>query len=195
MTTNELSILAKNLHDFANLNIAKLDEVIQLKDKTHGYYLGIIRKQAILTFDLSLILKDRDSDYISTPFIILRSLLDDYLHILYLETCVDKSSEIEKINASSYKEVFKSIQHLTQSNYKHFEGKFQFYLTQEQVDEIKTKFKEKHQNYLKENAEFEFKNFMPFTNMVNGIDISREVNIYKDREYYLWKEFTGFVHF
>ncbi len=80
------------------------------------YYLGVLRKQAILLSDLSLILKNRNSEYISTPFIVLRSLLDDFMHLLYLETHSDKATEITRINADSYKHSFHSLKDLTDSN-------------------------------------------------------------------------------
>jgi len=36
---------------------------------------------------------------------------------------------------------------------------------------------------------------MTFSTMTDMISISKEVEIYKARVYYLWKEFSSFVHF
>jgi hypothetical protein len=161
------------------------------------YYLGILRKQAIQLLDLSILLKNRNPEYISTPFIILRSLLDDFLHLLYLETHADKETEITKINADSFKQSFIALEDLTDSNYKHFEGKYTFYLTKEQLCEIKEKFVSKKSNkkYFKNPESFKFIPFMTFSDMVKCSAYSRNVDIFRDRAFYLWKEFSSFVHY
>ncbi len=197
MTTNDLSEDAKKLSELANENFGlltgKCHEVIEIQD----YYLGILRRQAILLSDLSLILKNRNSEYVSTPFIILRSLLDDFIHLLYLENHNEREIEITKINADSYKYSFNSLKDLTDSNYEHFDGKYKFYLTHEQLQTIRDKFigKEKNKKYFKDPDKFSFKKFKHFNDMTKCFSISRNVDIFRDRAYYLWKEFSSFVHY
>jgi len=197
MTTNELSEEAKKLSKLANENLGlltvKCKETIEIQD----YYLGILRKQAILLSDLSLILKNRNSEYISTPFIILRSLLDDFLHLLYLETHSDRETEITRINADSYRHSFNSLKDLTDSNYEYFDGKYPFYLTHQQLQEVKDLFisKEKNKRYFKNPDTFKFKVFKKFSEMVKCFSHSHNVDIFRDRAYYLWKEFSSFVHY
>lgn len=70
--------------------------------------------------------ENRQSKYISTPYIVLRSLLDDFMHLMYLELSNNKEEEIIKINAEAYKHCFVSLQNLTDSNYEHFDGKYPF---------------------------------------------------------------------
>lgn len=197
MTTNDLSEDAKKLSDLANDNLGLLTGKCQDANEIQDYYLGILRKQAILLSDLSLILKNRNSEYISTPFIVLRSLLDDFIHLLYLETHNDKATEITRINADSYKHSFHSLKDLTDSNYEHFDGKYPFYLTYEQFQEVKDKFiaKEKNKRYFKNPETFKFKVFKRFSDMAKCFKISRNVDIFRDRAYYLWKEFSSFVHY
>lgn len=197
MTTNDLSEDAKKLSELVNENLAfltgKCQEVIEIQD----YYLGILRRQVILLSDLSLILKDRNSEYISTPFIILRSLLDDFLHLLYLETHKDRETEITRINADSFGHCFKSLRDLTDSNYEHFKGKYPFYLTHSQLQDLKNQFiaKKKNKKYFKNTLTFKFISFKRFTDMVKSFSHSRDVDIFRDRAYYLWKEFSSFVHY
>lgn len=197
MTTNDLSEDAKKLSKLANDNIGLLTGKCQEPIEIQDYYLGILRKQAILLSDLSLILKNRKSEYISTPFIILRSLLDDFLHLLYLEIHNDRETEITRINADSYRYSFNSLKDLTDSNYEHFDGKYPFYLTQEQLQAVKNKFiaKEKNKRYFKNPDTFKFKVFKRFSDMVKCFSHSRNVDIFRDRAYYLWKEFSSFVHY
>jgi len=197
MTTTDLSEIANKLSELANSNIGQLTGKCQDKIEIQDYYLGILRKQAILLSDMALLLKDRKSEYISTPFIILRSLLDDFMHILYIESNASRELEITKINAESYYHSFVALKKLTDSNTAHFEEKYPFYLTEKEFKELKKEFSEKPTNskYFKSIASFTFIKFMTFSTMTDMISISKEVEIYKARVYYLWKEFSSFVHF
>lgn len=197
MDTNNLSHLAKIISDLANSNLEQLQGKCQDEKDMQDYYLGILQKQALLLLDLSTILKNRQSKYISTPYIVLRSLLDDFMHLMYLELSNNKEEEIIKINAEAYKHCFVSLQNLTDSNYEHFDGKYPFYLKQEEVEKVKNQFvnKDKNKKYFKEITRFKFKSFMTFNTLVGRINHSREIKIYGDRAYYLWKEFSEFVHY
>ena len=81
MNTNDLSHLAKIISDLANSNLDQLKGKCQEENDMQDYYLGILQRQALLLLDLSTILKNRNSKYISTPYIILRRLIDDFMHI------------------------------------------------------------------------------------------------------------------
>ena len=197
MTTTDLSELAKTLSDLANANLHLLKGKCQKNIEEQDYYLGILRRQAILLSDLSLLLNNRDSEYISTPFIILRSLLDDFLHLLYLENQKDKSVEITKINADSYRQSFISLELLTNSNDEHFNGLYPSYLTHEKLIDVKEIFAniETNTRYLKNRETIALKGFMSFTEMVKTIRYNSDVDRFKDRAYYLWKEFSSFAHY
>jgi len=197
MTTNELSDSAEKLSVLANINIEKLAGKCKNAHEVQDYYLGLLRKQCILLSDLSLILKNRNPEFISTPFIILRSLIDDFLHLLFLECQANKEIEITRINADSYKHSFNSLKDLTFSNYKHFDGQYPHYLTNEQFEKLKLDFKikEKNKKYFKNIDTFKFIVFKTVSDMTNSFTISRDVDIYRDRAYYLWKEFSSFVHY
>ena len=82
---NYLRDEAKLLATLANSNLESLAGKCREKKETQDYYLGILRRQAILLLDLERILNDRNPELITTPFILLRSLMDDFLHLLYLE--------------------------------------------------------------------------------------------------------------
>lgn len=197
MNINELSKRAQMISDLANCNLGQLEGKCQEEIEVQDFYLGILRRQAVLLSDLALILNNRDSRYISTPFIILRSLLDDFLHLLYLELHIDKDAEIVKINADAYKHSFGSLKALTDSNYENFEGLYPFYLKNEELEKLKIQFsqKEKNKKYFKDIDNFVFKKFITCGQVYERIKSTREVNIYCDRAYYLWKEFSLFVHY
>ena len=185
------------LSELVNENLGSLEGRCQDPIEIQDYYLGILRRQGILLSDLALILKNRNAEYISTPFIILRSLLDDFIHLLFLENHEDRETEITRINADSYRHSFNSLKDLTDSNYEHFNGRYPFYLTREQLQELKDQFiaKEKNKRYFKNPDTFKFKVFKRFSDMAKCFSISGRVDIFRDRAYYLWKEFSSFVHY
>lgn len=191
--TNE----AKELADLANINLGNLNGKCEDKIEVQDYYLGILRRQAIILLDLEKVLNNRNPELITTPFILLRSLMDDFLHLLYLELHEEREEEIVKINAKTHKQTFNSIEDLTNSNLKHFDENYLFYLNTEQLQNLKDIFADKEENdkYFLNKDEFRFKNFMPFSQLADSISHSREVEIFKDRAYYLWKEFSSFVHY
>ncbi|BEG99082.1 hypothetical protein [Bacteroides sedimenti] len=123
--------------------------------------------------------------------------MDDFLHLLYLKLHNSREGEITRINADTYKQSFKSLKDLTDSNYEHFEGMYPFYLTTEQLEELKDTFKSKEENkgYFKNIDTFKFLPFKRLSDMAKCFYHSRSVDIFRDRAYYLWKEFSSFVHY
>jgi len=194
---NYLRDEAKLLAALANSNLDSLAGKCPDKKETQDYYLGILRRQAILHLDLEQILNNRNPELITTPFILLRSLMDDFLHLLYLELNPDKEEQIVKINAKTHKLTFQSIQDLTISNHSHFDGKYGYYLDNEQLQSLKNKFMDKPENdkYFVDKDRFKFKTFIQLSQVAENIKHSRDIEIFKDRAFYLWKDFSSFVHY
>ena len=71
MNINELSQKAQMISDLANQNLGQLAGRCQEEIEVQDYYLGILRRQVVFLSDLALLLNNRNSQYISTPFIIL----------------------------------------------------------------------------------------------------------------------------
>ena len=194
---NELSKQAKKLAELANKNLGQLAGKCQIKNEIQDYYLGILRRQAIMLLDLSKIFENRNQELVTTPYIILRSMLDDFLHILFLELQNDKEEQIVRINAKAHKQTFKSLKELTDSNNKHFNGNYEFYLNKQQFEDLKQTFigKEENHKYFQDMSTFKFKNFLQLSQVASSITSTREVEIFKDRAYYFWCDFSNFVHF
>ncbi|QOG88787.1 hypothetical protein HUE46_01435 [Flavobacterium columnare] len=180
---NELSEQAKKLAELTNKNLDQLAGKCPIRNEVQDYYLGIIRRQAIMLLDLSKILENRNRELVTTPYIILRSMLDDFLHLLFLELREDKEEQIILINAKAHKQTFKSLKELTDSNHKHFNGGYQFYLNNEQFEALKEIFKgkEENQKYFQDIATFKFKNFLQLSQVASSINSTGEVEIFKDR--------------
>ena len=199
MNTDTLAIKAKLLAELANLNLNSFAGKFRnpQKNDIQDYYIGLLRRQAILLIDLEIILNHRNPNLITTPYILLRSLLDDFLHVIYLELHKNREEEIVKITAKTYKQSFKAIENLTNSNHNHFNGQYALYLTNEELQEYKDTFSGKAVNdkYFIDKDNFRFKQFIPLSQVAENITHSRKVEIFSDRAFFLWKEFSTFVHY
>ena len=194
---NQLANVAFRLSEMANKNLDQLNGKCDEPEEVRDYYLGMLRRQAMLTGDLYKILEDRPLENLTTPYILLRSLLDDFLHVVYLDGHAEPDEEIVKINASAHKDNFMSLENLTNSkNQEYFGRKFE-YLSAEKLEEVKNTFKgfDKNKKYFSNIDEFKFKRFISLTNLAKEIDASENYNVARDRAFYLWKSYSAFVHY
>lgn len=194
---NRLSHISLILHEMANKNLDQLAGKCQEKHEMQDYYLGILRREAMVCHDLHLILKNRPQENLTTIYVLLRSLLDDFIHLVYLDLHDNPTEEIIKINAKSHKEHFESLAFLTNSKHQENNGESMNYLTAEGLEEVKTIFKSKEENkkYFTKINEFEFKRFIQLRQVAEKINGTNTCNIARDRAYYLWKDFSSFVHY
>ncbi len=70
-------------------------------------------------------------------------------------------------------------------------------MNNEQFQALKDIFTGKQENdkYFTDKTQFRFKTFIPLYQVAESITHSRDVEIFKDRAFYLWKEFSSFVHY
>lgn len=194
---NSNSDLAMRLHEMANKNLDELIGKTQTAEEVQDYYLGMLRRQSMIAFDLGKILRDRPSENLTTPYILLRTLMDDFIHLLYLELVESREDEIIKINADGHRDNFNSLKNLTASqNQTYFNESFG-YLSEEELEELKNTFKSKPQNhkYFADRDNFKFKKPPSLTEMANLINGSENYNVARDRSFYMWKTFSSFVHY
>lgn len=193
------SFLAKEahkIHECAQENLNQISGRCATKETIQDYYLGILRRQAILTLDLKTILEKSPVDNLTTPLIICRCLVDDFLHIFYLHEENNEVENIVRINAEAYSENFKSLEGLTKSNHQHFEGRYALYMTGKELQEIKDYFASQSDNkkYFSNLAKFEFKRFITNAQLAEGIK-DFELSKMSLRALFLWKQFSAFTHF
>ncbi len=143
----------------------------------------------------TLLIKRPHTNYTSL-FILCRCLVDDFIYVTYLKTHDAEEENIIRINASSYFKSFEGLKVLADSNTKHFQGKYEHYLTQESYNELLKSFKEKPSNskYFKPNTNFTWKAFMQFKQLTENIT-DNELTKTTFRAHYLWKEFSDFIHY
>ena len=192
---NQLAEIALRLYKMANENIRQIEEKKPERSEVLVYYLGMLRRQAIMSYDLHVMLKGRPEENLTTPYILLRSLMDDFLHVLYLDLHSNPPEKINRINAKGYKENFESLKNLTNSKNQDYYGEKFDYLSQEQLEALEATFMGKAENKKYLNTNGDFKGFLQVRQVADAIDGSEHCNVARDRAYYYWKSFSSFVHY
>lgn len=187
---------ALRIHECAQMNLAQLGGSCATPETTQDYYLGLLRRQAILTLDLNLLLDKSPTDNLTTPMVVCRCLMDDFLHMFYLSQNSNAVENIIKINAEGYSEEFRALEGLTKSNYKGFKGKYPFYMTGPELSDLKEKFSSKPENkkYFIDSKSFTFKKFITNAELADGVK-NIELNKLAARALFLWKNFSSFTHY
>jgi len=191
-----LAVEAKKILDFANANLGQLKGKWGKKDTTQDYFLGIIRRQTIILYDLIALLQNSPHNNFTSLFILCRCLADDFLYVFYLKMHNDEDENIVRISANAYNKSFMALDVLTESNHKHFNGEFPFYLTRGKLNELKNYFKSKNENakFFKDKEKFVFKSFLQLTQLAGKTE-DFELSKLTLRAFYLWKQFSDFVHY
>ncbi|HXB40665.1 MAG TPA: hypothetical protein VNZ49_08990 [Bacteroidia bacterium] len=195
---NKLSFVASRIYGMANKNLEQLEGKVQDSEETQDYYVGMLRRQAMIANDLSLILVDRPSQNLTTPYILLRTLMDDFLHVMHLDQSPSKDEDIIRINAKSYRDNFMSVHNLTKSEIQEYSGETLGYLNPEALEELKNiiRAKPKINKYLEDSETLKFKKFIPLTQLAEKFDSpNKHYNFARDRTYHFWKSYSSFVHF
>jgi len=187
---------AKKVAAFADSNLGQLAGMCQEKIMLQDYYLGMIRRQAILLSDIAILIEHTAHHNISSIFIIVRCLLDDFLHVLYFKLNGDEEENITKLNADVHRQMFKSVEVIMESNHLHFEGQNPFYITDEAFVALKEQFINRGENdiYFVNKGQFRFKKFKTLLEIASGItdfDLSK----LSQRAFYFWKDTSEFIHY
>jgi len=191
-----IAIETKKIIDFANINLEQLFGKCQEKETTQDYFLGILRRQSIILYDLLTILKNSNHNNFTSLFILCRCLTDDFLYVFYLKTQPEEYENIIRIEANAYSKSFQGFEILVESNRKHFDGSYPFYLTENELSKLKKHFKSKVENdkYFKNKDNFIFKSFIQLTQLA-GKTVDFELSKLTLRAFHLWKEFSDFIHY
>ncbi len=181
----------------ANTTLEQLEGKCIDPEETQDYYVGLLSRQAQLTYDLHIVLSGRPKENLTTPYIILRALLDDFLHVLYLDLSDNPDEEIVCINAKGHRDNFKALKNLTDSANQEYHGQNFGYLSDDEYEELKIVFKSKakNQKYFTNIDNFELKKFKTMAEMALCINSTENYNVARDRTFFYWKHFSAFVHY
>lgn len=186
-----------SLSSFAEDNLKQLNEIsIDKVNEIQDYYLGYIRRQSFFAFDLISIFKYSPHENFISQFILLRCIVDDYLHLLYVINQPDVNEAIICFNADAHKKNFDKIAELTEVNETILGGNFPFYPTIQLRDTLKERLKSdpNKAQYFIDIANFKFKASKTTGNFIK--DFPQDLfgaNV--RRAYFLWRHLSDYVHY
>ena len=181
---------------FADNNLAQLRGLCQEKEIVQDYFLGILRRQAIILYDIHVLLDQSKHNTYTSISILCRCLLDDFIHLLYLDRNNNFDEDIVNLNADQLKHSFKAVDILLQSNKKHFGEDYPYYINEEQFENLKKAFAERSENevYFTDRENFKFKKFKTLTDLASEID-DFELSKMSQRAFFYWKDLSESVHY
>jgi hypothetical protein len=156
----------------------------------------MLLRQMTLNNDLSILMENKNHGYHTSEFILLRCLVDDFLHITYIVNHSDSEEAIVRYNADALDKNFKKIFDLAVLNEEKLGGNYPFYPTYASMEIVKERIKNspKRQQHFSDKDNFKFKTFKNTGNIVR--DLTDEPYSHQlRRAYFIWRKLSDFVHY
>ncbi len=197
MNKDEIIDLTEKISNLAYDILIQLNEHKIKPTYIDEFYLGILMRIRSFTRDIMLLLKSNHENQITSVFVLLRVMIDDFIRLfsVYARPKTMKE-EIIKIEADAHDHRFKSINESASINNQFFNGNKEGYSTQEFYDEAVNKFKEnpKNDKFFSNKETFKFKKLPPISNtfkiMQNDIKVNANIHSFA-----IYKFLTQYVHF
>lgn len=197
LTKENVVLFLDNISFFAYENLKQIESLeINFSNEFENYYLGLINRQYVLTKDLSVLFKNKKTQYLSSQLILFRCITDDFIRLNYIINQSNSEELIIKLTADAIDKNFKKIKELADLNETKLEGKYPFYPTYDFFEELKKNFKnnETKQIYLKDIENFKFKNFDNTGSIIRGLSDENYSHKLR-RAYFTWRYLSDFVHY
>lgn len=165
-------------------------------NRVESYCVGILRRQAILLSDIEAILRNKPDDRITSAFILLRSLLEDFILMLHLLHHNFDEEEIIKLTADAHRQRFRAIAESKDMNEKYFDSNLdQLYDTEKEQQE-KNEFTSDPDNdiYFADKEGFRFKRFPTMQQLVSSLP-ETEIGKSNIHAFLIWKFLSNYVHY
>lgn len=193
---NIISLLELNSL-FAHDNLKQIEELnIDLKKEAESFFTGIINRQYILTKDLLILFKNKNSTYLGSQLILFRCIVDDFIHLTYIVNQIDSNEMMIKFNSDAYNKNFIRLKKLAVLNETKLEGKYPNYPTYQQIEALKESFKNQNNNaeYFINKEDFKLKTFDNMGNIIGKLNDENYAHKLR-RAYYFWGHLSDFVHY
>lgn len=194
---NHVITLHQRLIQFANENLARIEALeLDPNDELDSTYVGMIIRQITLNSDLKLLLESKTHGYHTSHFILLRCLIDDFIHLTFIVNQEDHEEQIVKFNADALNKNFKKLMDLATLNEEKLGGEYPHYPTYELLDGVKEKMKNspRRQQHFSDKENFTFKTFKATGNIIRDLG-DNEYSHQLNRAYFIWRKLSDFVHY
>jgi hypothetical protein len=165
-------------------------------DYKSKYVHGVLNRQILLLENVTATLRTNQPHAITSTFILLRCLLDDFITVLYLKHKGFHEGDIVNHTANAFHERFKTIAASKQINNKFFEGAGDGLVDDEREATERAEFLGNPENdrYFKNKAKFEFKDFPSVTAMTRLLP-QTDLGLANAHAFVVWRHLSHYVHF
>jgi hypothetical protein len=196
-TRKNIIELHKSIVQFGNENFEQIEKLnLDPNDEHDSTYSGMILRQITINNDISTLLKNKNRGYLTSEFILLRCLIDDFIHVTYIVNQENSEEVIIDFNADAISKNYTKIFDLATLNEEKLGGNYPHYPTYALMEEIKEKIKNspKRQQYFKDKINFKFKSFKTTGNLIRDLgDIYYAHQL--RRAYFIWRKLSDYVHY
>ncbi len=196
-TRENIIQLHKRIVKFGNENFAQIEQLnIDPNYELESTYVGMILRQITINHDLALLMQNKKHDYHTSELILLRCLVDDFLHMSYIVNQYNSDDVIVNFNADALDKNFKKLFDLAKLNEETLGGNYPFYPTYAFMEEIKEKIKNspKRQQHLSDKENFKFKTFKNTGQIIRELKNESYSHSLR-RAYFIWRKLSDFVHY
>lgn len=196
-TRENIIQLHQRIVQFGKENFATIEALnLDPNDELDSTYVGMLLRQITLNNDLAILLSNQNHGYLTSEFILLRALVDDFLHISYIVNQANSDELIINFNADAIDKNFKKIQDLAILNEEKLGGNYPYYPTYAMMEDVKEKMRNSasRQVHFADKENFKFKTFKNTGNIIRDLgdeDYSHQLR----RAYFIWRKLSDFVHY
>jgi hypothetical protein len=197
MTKEETAQLAEDIGNIAEDIILQLNMLKIKPTYIEEFFLGILVRERTILRDASFILRNNPELQITSAFILLRVLLEDFIRLfsVYARTN-NMEDEIIKIQADAHSHRFKNIKESIEINNTYYNGQHHSLPNQQMFDAEKQKFlnNPEFDKFFEDKTNFRFKKLPPISNVYRLMqsDVKTAANVHS---YIVYKFLTQHIHY
>ena len=187
----------ERLVNFAQENLLRIEDLgIDTDEEINSTYLGLLTRQITLNSDLELLLENKKHNFHTSQLILLRCLIDDFMHIVYIANHANSDEQIVNYNADAYSKNFQKLKDFATLNEEKLGGNYPHYPTYKMMDEVMEKVKKNplRNHYLADIENFKFKTFKNTGSIIRELGDEEYAHQLK-RAYFIWRKLSDFVHY
>lgn len=196
-TNNDIIKLHGRIVQFGNENFAQIEKLkLNLNNEIESTFVGMILRQITINNDLALLMQNKNHRYHTSELVLLRCLIDDYIHLTYIVNQPNVEEVIVNFNADALDKNFKKINDLAILNEENLGGNYPFYPTYASMEKVKDQIKNspKRQQHFLDKDNFKFKTFKNTGQIVRELNVETYSHTLR-RAYFIWRKLSDFVHY
>ncbi len=197
MTLDETAQMVTDIGDVAEDIVMQLNQHKISPSFVEEFYFGLLVRERTILRDVSEILKNNNERHLTSVFILMRVLLDDFIRLFSVYAREEKmEEEIVKIVADGYNHRFKNIRQSIYINNTYYDGKHQSMAKQDMYDAEKEKFltSKTFDRFFDDKNNFKFKRLTQIADVFELMrsDVKTKSNVHA---YVVYKFLTQHVHY